>query len=135
MRNLHIGFLFVFIVFVAGCSTVEKKGKDLLPAGVKFKTETLRRLGANGDNWCITWAKDNSQIVSMCDGNWLKLEHPNGGFHNHLFRLTGDAENFQREDIPGYPDFSGEKGSWFGYGVVAVDDNIYSVVSKTPGTR
>ena len=68
----------------------------------------------------------------MCDGNWLKLEK---GYHNHLFRITGDADNFKREDIPAYPDFSGKEGSWFGYGVMAIDNIVYSVISKTPNTQ
>jgi hypothetical protein len=100
---------------------------------VSFNKESIKRIGAGGDNWCITWAKDGSQIVSMCDGNWLRLDNPHGGFHNHLFRITGKAENFKREDIPNYPDFSGGEGSWFGYGIVSVDNHLYSAISKTPG--
>jgi len=66
----------------------------------------------------------------MCDGNWLGAKQ---GFHNHLYRIIGGPENFQRGDIPNYPDFSGGPGSWFGYGIVSVDGTLYSVVSKTPG--
>lgn len=102
------------------------------PVGVTFHKESIRRLGSGGDNWCITWTKDDSQITSMCDGNWLNLDNPIGGFHNHLFRIIGEADDFDREDIPNYPDFSGEQGSWFGYGIVSIDNNIYSAVSKTP---
>lgn len=111
-----------------------KENEPINPVGIKFNTETLKRLGSAGDNWCITWLKDDSQITSMCDGNWLDLDHPGGGFHNHLFRLIGGPDDFQREDIPNYPDLSGEEGSWFGYGIVAIDDIIYSAISKTPGT-
>ncbi|MEN8201645.1 MAG: hypothetical protein ABFS28_03555 [Bacteroidota bacterium] len=69
----------------------------------------------------------------MCDGNWLDLEYPEDGyFHNHLFRIVGEADSFTRVDIPDYPVLSGEKGSWFGYGLVAVNGNIYSAISKTP---
>ncbi len=119
-------------ILVATLFNCETKELKKVPVDIQFHQETLKRLGAHGDNWCITWAKDGSQIVSMCDGNWLNI--PNGGYHNHLFRVTGESEDFQREDIPNYPDFSGEEGSWFGYGIVSVDGNIYSAASKTPGT-
>ena len=39
--------------------------------GVTFHRDTLYRFDASGDNWCLTWASDNSQVASMCDGNWL----------------------------------------------------------------
>jgi len=126
-----ISFLSSLFILTA-CSGVQNRAEKKLPVGVEFQKETLKRMGAGGDNWCITWAKDGSQIVSMCDGNWLRLENPLGGFHNHLFRISGESNDFQREDIPNYPDFSGEQGSWFGYGIVSVDHNIYSVISKTP---
>jgi len=69
----------------------------------------------------------------MCDGTWMP--NPNADYHNHIYRLIGDAKNFNREDILSYPDFSGPEGSWFGYGIISVDGIIYSAVSKTPGTR
>ena len=103
------------------------------PAGVQFHMETLKRVGSHGDNWCITWAKDGSQITSMDDGNWLNK--PDAERHNHLYRITGEPEDFRRQDIPDYPDFSGEEGSWFGYGIVSVNGDLYSVVSKTPGKQ
>ena len=133
MKNSISIYLLASLLVFTSCSGLQKKEKTNIPLGVEFKKETLKRLGASGDNWCTTWAKDNSQITSMCDGNWLKLDNPYGGFHNHLFRILGEANDFQREDIPNYPDFSTGEGSWFGYGIVAVDDDVYSVVSKTPG--
>jgi len=91
----------------------------------------VKRLGSHGDNWCITWAADDSQITSMDDGDWLRSGH---GFHNHLYQILGGPNHFRRQDIPNYPDLSGQAGSWFGYGIVSVDGVLYSVVSKTPQT-
>jgi len=45
------------------------------PSGVVFHKDPLFRLGAHGDNWCITWAADGSQVTSMCDGDWLDSGH------------------------------------------------------------
>lgn len=51
------------------------------PGGVTFHNDTLYRSDDRGDNWCITWAVDDSQITSMCDGNWLKGMQ---SYHNNL---------------------------------------------------
>ena len=72
------------------------------PTGVTFHKDTLFRSDNRGDNWCLTWTADGSQVTSMCDGNWL------GGktsYHNHLYRIIGGPDDFRREDIPNYPQF------------------------------
>jgi len=106
-------------------------GHGAVPIGVTFHTDTLFRSENPGDNWCITWAADDSQVTSMCDGNWLAGPD---GYHNHLYPILGGPDGFQVEDIPNYPLFrGGGAGSWFGYGIVSVDGILYSAVSKTPG--
>ena len=107
------------------------KNSGPVPVGVVFQKETLRRVGDHGDNWCLTWAADDSLVTSMCDGDWLGQGQ---GWHNHLYRILGGPDPFQRQEIPQYPDLSGKEGSWFGYGIVSVDGILYSVISKTPST-
>jgi len=99
------------------------------PTGVVFHTETLRRVGRSGDNFCLTWAADDSQITSMDDGNWLDGPH---NYSNHLYRLIGEADDFRREDLTGYPQFLYGEGGWFGYGLCSADGVLYSFVSKCP---
>lgn len=125
---IKIAFLFILGInlLLTGCYK-----SPLTPVAVNFHYETLVRLGHRGDNWCITWAQDGDQLTSMCDGNWLNKGDYQ--YHNHLYRLTGDSDDFQRSDTPGYPRFTYSLSGWFGYGVVSVDDKIYSMVSKTPG--
>jgi hypothetical protein len=121
----------VVCLILAG-SGVTGGAAKLVPTGVVFHRENIYRSDNRGDNWCITWAADDSQITSMCDGNWL------GGrqsYHNHLYRIIGGPDDFAREDIPGYPRYVWGTGSWFGYGIVSVDGVLYSVVSKTPKDR
>jgi len=103
---------------------------NTVPTGVTFHTNTIYRTRERGDNWCTTWAADNSQITNMDDGNWLA--RPEVGYHNHLYRITGEPENFKRHDIPNYPDFTRGVGSWFGYGIISVDGTLYVAISKTP---
>jgi len=130
-RKISISILALTIGFSYSCAE-KKEEQKVFPKGVTFKTETLKRIGLRGDNWCLTWAKDGSQVVSMDDGMWLPLEKPIEQIHNKLYRVIGDSDNFEREDIPNYPDFSGKIGSWFGYGMGSVDGNLYSAISKTP---
>lgn len=124
-NQLFLKNIFVISLLLAG----EILYAAPVPTGVIFHVDTIYRSREPGDNWCITWAKDDSQITSMCDGNWLKAEH---GFHNHLYHILNGPLGFIRKDIPGYPQFVSGTGSWFGYGIVAVGNNVYSVVSKTP---
>ncbi|HEY54052.1 MAG TPA: DUF4185 domain-containing protein, partial [Caldilineae bacterium] len=104
--------------------------KTSVPTGVTFQRDTLHRRGSHGDNWCITWARDGSQITSMDDGVWLKT--PDVGYHNHLYRILGGPKDFSREDVPNYPAFVHDHGGWFGYGIISVDGTLYSAASKTP---
>ncbi len=113
------------IFFIAG--SLSHAGP--VPTGVVFHKNTVYRSAERGDNWCITWAADDSQITSMCDGNWLHGKH---SYHNHLYRILGGPDGFTRKDIPAYPQFASRTGSWFGYGVIAIGKDLYSVVSKTP---
>jgi len=88
---LVFSLLFITSISEANFSTVRQ-----FPSGVTFHNDTLYRSDGRGDNWCITWAADDSQITSMCDGNWLKGEQ---SYHNHLYRIVGGPDNFQKEDI------------------------------------
>jgi len=139
-KKFIIKYLF-FILVITICVDCQHIISSI-PTGVKFKTNTIKRVGFRGDNWCITWASDGSQITSMDDGSWLS-QNPsrddrswftNGEpyYHTHLYRIRGDADNFTRNDIPGYPQFLWEGQGWFGYGICSVNGIIYSTVSKTP---
>jgi hypothetical protein len=126
MTKLNPIIIFALIaIALSGCTN-----RSAIPVNVQFKLDTVQRLGDRGDNWCITWAKDGSQITSMDDGNWLRGKH---GYHNNIYRITGDAHEFSRENIPAYPQFVGAGEGWFGYGILSAKGTIYSMVSRTPG--
>jgi len=115
-------------------TTMSANSQPTIPTGVTFHQETLSRLGIRGDNWCLTWAADDSQITAMDDGKWLE-DNDERKFHNHLYRILGGAHDFTRADIPNYPDFRVGDGGWFGYGIVSVDGILYTAVSKTPALK
>ena len=125
----------IAVMFLVGVTTLQAAGDETVakqkvrPTGIVFQSNTMRRVEARGDNWCITWAADDSQIVSMDDGNWLRGPK---AFSNHLYRLVGPHTAFEREDIPNYPEFLYGARGWFGYGIVSVDGVLYSFVSKCP---
>ena len=102
-----IFFVFLLAITFASSDGIAKQ----IPIGIIFHKDTLYRSDGRGDNWCITWATDNSQITSMCDGNWLKGKH---SYHNHLYRIIGELDGFSITDIPNYPQFVSGTGSWFG---------------------
>lgn len=124
MKNSTINHsvLLLCVLQVAGVLAGEPKGVD-------FETDTLRRVGARGDNWCITWAGDGSQIASMDDGNWLATGKT---YHNRLYRIAGGPNDFQREELQHYPQMLGSGPAWFGYGILGIDRSLYSAVSLTP---
>ncbi|MFC1714605.1 hypothetical protein ACFL6S_13140 [Candidatus Poribacteria bacterium] len=126
-HSLYVAAL--IIPCLADSSAAASQPAGRIPTGIKFHKDTIFRSDTHGDNWCITWAADDSQITSMDDGNWLGSEH---GYHNHLYSVIGEPEGFSREDIPNYPQFPRGAGSWFGYGITSVDGILYSVISKTP---
>ena len=100
-----------------------------IPTCITFHRDTLFRSPGRGDNWCMTWAQDDSKFVSMDDGNWLGGPH---AYSNHLYRVLGGPGDFTREDVPGYPQFIFNEQGWFGYGLVSIDGTLYSFVSKCP---
>lgn len=125
MKNTVSVVVVLASLLFAGCQP-----EPNIPTGVNFQKESLVRQGAHGDNWCITWMPDGSQLTSMDDGNWLLGPER---FHNHLYRISGDPDGFTRDDIPAYPHFTQALGGWFGYGVLSVENKLYSMVSRTPG--
>jgi hypothetical protein len=116
-------------------STVFYSMGKATPKNVYFRSETLYRSDGHGDTLCLTWADDDNQITAMCDGDWLSDAHRDEKkrqYHNHLYRIKGDASNFDRLDIPAYPALRSGEGGWFGYGIIAVDGDLYTAASKTP---
>lgn len=114
-----------------------------IPTGVVLNTQTLFRSDQSleplqrgvGDNWCTTWTPDNRQMTSMDDGNWIAgTQEP--FVHHRTYWISGEADNFTRSVVSGYPKFlfgNESEPGWYGYGIVSVDDTIYSMVSKVPG--
>jgi hypothetical protein len=105
-----------------------------LVRGASRRIETTLRLGGVGDNWHMSWAADDRQLVAMCDGfGW---EVPPAPFYSsRVLAITGEPENARFEDIAAYPDLSYDvrrPDTWnryYGFGILALDDTVYHFLS------
>ena len=92
-KQKRVSCILIFSLLFITCTSEANVGTTKqFPNGVTFHIDTLYRSDGRGDNWCITWAADDSQITSMCDGNWLNGKQ---SYHNHLYRIIGNPDNFQ----------------------------------------
>ncbi len=102
--------------------------------GIERLEHTTQRLGGHGDNWHMTWADDDRQYVSLCDGNGPPGT-PDDVYHNsRLYAIHGDPPDVTFEYLPGYPDLPGidapgESNRYYNFGVVAMRDRLYQFLS------
>lgn len=109
--------------------------------GIKRLEETIQPVIGVGDNWYMTWAKDDKQYAGMCDGSGFKgqPEYTGKGYNSKLFAIAGDAPNHTFEDVPGYPVVesigprevpgSRDYSRYYGFAIIAVDGGIYQLLS------
>jgi hypothetical protein len=113
-----------------------EKGSAMITRATR-REETTLRLGGHGDNWHMTWAADDTQLVALCDGagwpdDWTKL-------HNtHLYRLTGEPADARFESLAGYPDLCDpvpytDTGfcRYYGFGTLALGTHVYQFLSTS----
>ena len=99
--------------------------------GMRRLEETLQRSGGDGDNWHMTWARDDKQYAVLGDGKgWPDAEGRTGQtYHTRLYGLDGDPPDLTFEHLQGYPDLvvgeSPPKNRYYGVGILAIDDCIY----------
>ena len=89
--------------------------------------ETTLRLGGSGDNWHMTWAKNDKQYVSLCDGAGLPGT-PTGSYNSRIYSATGHPPDVTFEFLPAYPDLVGP-ARYYNFGILALDGRIYSFLS------
>ncbi len=98
------------------------------------RDETTLRLGGIGDNWHMSWAADDRQVVAMCDGyGWPSTVRRS--YNSRLYRITGSPPGVRFEDVPGYPELlsdtktPGGFSRYYGFGTLAIDGRIYQFLS------
>jgi hypothetical protein len=106
--------------------------------GARFRDRTVARLGGDGDNWHMSWAPDDSQIVALCDGLGFPGVEPVRAYNTGLFRMIGDPPNVSYEEVVGFPhllDFpldpvKNAHARYYGFGTLCVDGRIYQFGSS-----
>jgi len=103
------------------------KGLERLP-------HTTLHLGGHGDNWHMTWADDDRQYVSLCDGNGPPGT-PNDRYHNsRAYAISGDPPDVTFDYLPGYPDLIGVdeplgSNRYYNFGILAREGKLYQFLS------
>ncbi len=104
--------------------------------GIRRLDSTIQRTNCSGDNWHMTWAADGRQYTSLCDGRgWPHLPGYAGtGYNTRVYAITGDPPDPGFEFLPGYPDLPIEANCYYGFGIIALGDHSYQLLS-TPNHR
>ncbi|MCL5073703.1 MAG: DUF4185 domain-containing protein [Actinobacteria bacterium] len=119
-----------------------KEGNKMIKIkGLKRLDNTILAPSGNGDNWHMTWAKDDIQYVGLCDGKgWENLEgYTDLEYNSRIFTISGNAPNYSFGHLNGYPllesiwtlNTEGPKhfSRYYGFGILALDGFIYHFLS------
>jgi hypothetical protein len=101
--------------------------------GLRRIEESTLRVGGVGDNWHMTWADDDRQYVSLCDGTGFS-GMPSADYNSRAYAIVGDPPDLQFEFLPGYPDlvndWSGPNASrYYNFGILALGGHLYQYLS------
>ena len=100
---------------------------------IKRLEETTIRFGGNGDNWHMTWAKDDKQYASLCDGiGWPGM--PQAFYNSRLIATAGNPPDVKFEFLTNYPELinrreNREMNRYYNFAVLALDDYLYQFLS------
>jgi len=91
--------------------------------------DTIIRFGGNGDNWHMSWADNDKQYVSLCDGTGLPGTPP-GNYNSRIYAIRGNPPDVKFEFIPDYPELQCPT-RYYNFGILALDNKIFSFLSTT----
>ena len=101
--------------------------------GIRRLEDTTLRMGGVGDNWHMTWADDDRQYVSLCDGCGFS-GMPSNEYNSRAYAMNGDPPEVTFEYLPGYPDLINTWGTpdssrYYNFGILALHGRIYQFLS------
>ena len=101
--------------------------------GIERLDEIIPGVG-HGDNWHTTWAADDKQYTSLCDGEGFGLPGDEGNYNNsRIYAIAGDPPDHRFEYLPGFPQLDG--GSrLYNFGILALGSHLYSFLSRMAQT-
>ena len=96
------------------------------------REDTVLRYDVSGDNWHMSWAEDDCQYASLCDG-FGPFKTPKGMYNSRLLALSGDPRQAKFEDVPGYPERMPPPvmniPRYYNFGTLALDGRIYQFLT------
>lgn len=97
------------------------------------REETLVRHGGNGDNWNMSWAADDRQYVSLCDGAGFS-EEPKVFYNSRMLSISGGPRDASFHDVPDYPMLGmpsqqPNDARYYNFGTLALDGYLYQFLS------
>jgi len=104
---------------------------------VERRDDTILRLGGNGDDFLMTWASDDRQLVAVQDGaGWYTP--PKGEYNSRLWAMDGGPQGATFHEISSYPELmnvwhSENISRYYGFGTLALDGRIYQFLSTPAG--
>lgn len=121
---------------VANATAAPKRAK--LTSGARIKSvirreQTLLRHGGNGDNWHMSWASDDRQYVSLCDGGGF-ADPPRTFYNSRMLAISGGPRAAEFHDVPGYPMLGAptqgrKEARYYNFGTLALDGRLYQFLS------
>lgn len=100
--------------------------------GIRPLEETTIRFGGSGDNWHMTWAANDKQYVSLCDGKGLPGTPRDKFLNSRIYSAVGSPPDVTFDLLPAYPDFYPDVETptrYYNFGILALDQRIYSFLS------
>jgi hypothetical protein len=117
----------------AGASSGQASGGSGRKRRIKSmirREDTIVRYPVNGDNWHMSWAADDRQYISLCDGYGPSPKQTEM-LNSRLLAMSGGPQDAVFEDVPGYPYLVPEQGGtrYYNFGTLALDGHIYQYMS------
>lgn len=107
-------------------------------SGIRIKSvarreDTIFRYGGNGDNWNMSWAADDRQYVSLCDGAGF-VDPPKEFYNSRMLAISGGPQDAEFHDVHGYPKLARPAQNYgdtryYNFGTLAVDGHLYQFLS------
>ena len=101
--------------------------------GLRRLEGTIVRVDSVGDNWHMTWANDDRQYVSLCDGSGFP-GMPRKAYNSRAYAILGTPPDITFEYLPGYPDLINVPGTrdisrYYNFGILALDGTLVQFLS------
>lgn len=102
-------------------------------ASLRRLEDTVLRVPSQGDNWHMSWANDDRQYVSLCDGTGFPGS-PRADYNSRAYAIAGDPPALRFDYLPGYPELLTVPGTrdihrYYNFGILALDGRIYQFLS------